>query len=41
MKKLVTIIAALALSGGIALANPSTDCGDEDVKPITLSANTQ
>ena len=40
MKKIIILLAGFFLSTGIALASPSaTDCGDEDVKPITLSAN--
>ena len=38
MKKLVILLASFVLSTGVALATPSSsDCGDDDVKPITIS----
>ena len=38
MKKLVILLASFVLSSGVALAGPSSsDCGDDDVQPITLS----
>lgn len=38
MKKFVAVLASFVLSTGITLANPnSADCGDDDVKPITIS----
>jgi len=40
MKKLFVILTGLFLSTGIAFAEPSSsDCGDDDVKPIYLSTN--
>ncbi|MGD8483913.1 MAG: hypothetical protein PVJ63_07870 [Thioalkalispiraceae bacterium] len=40
MKKLIILLTGFFLSTGIALADPSaSDCGDDDVKPITLSAS--
>lgn len=38
MKKLVVLLASFVLSSGVALAGPSaSDCGDDDVQPITVS----
>ena len=38
MKKLVVLLASFVLSSGVALANPnSSDCGDDDMQPITVS----
>lgn len=40
MKKLVVLLASFVLSSGVALATPSSsDCGDDNVKPIVVSAN--
>jgi hypothetical protein len=39
MKKLIVLLTGFILSTGVALANPSSsDCGDDDVQPITLTA---
>ena len=38
MKKLVILLASFVLSSGVVMATPSSsDCGDDDVKPITIS----
>jgi len=38
MKKLVVLLASFVLSTGVVLANPnSSDCSDDDIKPITVS----
>jgi len=40
MKKLVVLLSGFVLSCGVALASQdSSDCGSDDVKPISLSAN--
>ena len=38
MKKFVVLLASFVLSSGVAIANPNTtDCGDDDTRPITVS----
>ncbi|MEJ2141305.1 MAG: hypothetical protein P8Y24_02940 [Gammaproteobacteria bacterium] len=42
MKKLFVLLTAFFLANGVAFAEPSSsDCGDDDVKPINLTANQQ
>ena len=39
LKNLITLIGVSLLGIGIVSASPSSDCGDEDVKPITIHSS--